>query len=99
MIGLTRAAIALLKRRRAENEIPESHGIRFYRRTGTPRRARPQLAISFARRAKRNEQEIERQGQRFFVPPEIIEVLKGYVIDVNKHQPHKLQLRKPETRG
>lgn len=96
MVHVTTAAVRFLERKRGERQIPQSHGVRIYGRTGSGSHP-PQLAMTFASDPEEDDVELKQAGARFFIAPEIHQSVQGLVIDISARQDHKLRLRRHRT--
>jgi Fe-S cluster assembly iron-binding protein IscA len=80
MLQVTDSAVSVLEQARADQQVPESFGIRVFARTGNDGQAA--LALAFAEEPAEGDQVTEHSGTEVYVAPEVAEPLAEHALDV-----------------
>lgn len=89
MLQVTESAVSVLEQARADQQVPESFGVRVFARTGNDGQAA--LALAFTEEPAEGDQVTEHNGTEVYVAPEIAEPLAEHMLDV-EHTPEGPQL-------
>lgn len=84
MLTVSEAAAQAINSLVTENGMPETSGLRISRQGGTESTKSQGLELSIAARPADDDQVIEGEGARVFLPPNVVNVLQDMVLNVER---------------
>lgn len=96
MLQITTTAIAALEEARAQQQIPDDHGVRVSAQPDPNDATTAVLALGFAEAPMEGDQVTEQSGTEVFIAPEIAEPLADTILDLEETPQGAQLILKPQ---